>query len=115
MARSRVWSPNDVMEAIVGDIGSVDLVEEPLLVQREDGSWLIDGMLPVDKFIDLFELDGLLDEAKGNFHTVAGFVMMHIGRVPAAADWFEWQGLRIEVVDMDKNRVDKLLVSKLQA
>jgi putative hemolysin len=105
---------NDVMEAIVGDIASADLVEEPLMVQREDGSWLIDGMLPVEKFQDLFEIDGLLDEAKGNFHTVAGFVMMHIGRVPAAADWFEWQGLRIEVVDMDKNRVDKLLVSKLK-
>jgi putative hemolysin len=104
---------NDVMEAIVGDIASADLLEEPLMVQRADGSWLIDGMLPVDKFKDLFELDGLLDEAKGNFHTVGGFVMMHVGRVPAAADWFEWQGLRIEVVDMDKNRVDKLLVSKI--
>ncbi len=105
---------NDVMEAIVGDIASADLVEEPLMVQREDGSWLIDGMLPIDKFIDLFEVDGLLNEAKGNFHTVGGFVMMQIGRVPAAADWFEWQGLRIEVVDMDKNRVDKLLVSKVE-
>ncbi len=106
---------NDVMEAIVGDIGSADLVEEPLMVQREDGSWLIDGMLPVDKFIDLFEVDGLLDEAKGNFHTVGGFVMTQIGHVPTASDWFEWEGLRIEVVDMDKNRVDKLLVSSLES
>lgn len=106
---------NDVMEAIVGDIGSADLVEEPLMVQREDGSWLIDGMLPVDKFIDLFEVDGLLDEAKGNFHTVGGFVMTQIGHVPTASDWFEREGLRIEVVDMDKNRVDKLLVSSLES
>ncbi len=104
---------NDVMEAIVGDIASEELLEEPLMVQREDGSWLIDGMMPVDKFKDLFEVDGLLDEAKGNFHTVGGFVMLHVGRVPSAADWFEWEGLRIEVVDMDKNRVDKLLVSRL--
>ena len=104
---------NDVMEAIVGDIPSADLFEEPLIVQREDGSWLIDGILPVDKFEDLFEIDGLLSQAKGNFHTVGGFVMMHMGRVPVASDWFEWHGLRIEVVDMDKNRVDKLLVSRL--
>ncbi len=104
---------NDVMEAIVGDIPSSDLTEEPLMVQREDGSWLIDGMLPVDKFKDLFDVDGLLDEAKGNYHTVGGFVMMHVGRIPTASDWFEWEGLRIEVVDMDKNRVDKLLVSRV--
>jgi len=104
---------NDVMEAIVGDLASEELLEEPFMVQREDGSWLIDGIMPVDKFKDLFEVDGLLDEAKGNFHTVGGFVMLHLGRVPAAADWFEWEGLRIEVVDMDKNRVDKLLVSRL--
>ncbi len=105
---------NDVMEAIVGDIGSADMIEEPLMVQREDGSWLIDGLLPVDKFIDLFDVDGLMDEAKGNFHTVGGFVMTKIGHVPTATDCFEWEGLRIEVVDMDKNRVDKLLVSKIQ-
>ena len=104
---------NDVMEAIVGDLASEELQEEPLMVRRGDGSWLIDGIMPVDKFKDLFELDGLLDEAKGNFHTVGGFVMLHLGRVPAAADCFEWEGLRIEVVDMDKNRVDKLLVSRL--
>ena len=106
---------NDVMEAIVGDIASADLIEEPLMVQREDGSWLIDGMMSVDKFKDLFDVDSLLDEAKGNFHTVGGFVMLHLGRVPSAADYFEWEGLRIEVVDMDKNRVDKLLVSRLDS
>jgi putative hemolysin len=106
---------NDVMEAIVGDIASEDLAEEPMMVQRGDGSWLIDGMMPVDKFKDLLDVDGLPDEAKGHFHTVGGFVMQHMGRVPAAADSFEWEGLRIEVVDMDKNRVDKLLVSKLPA
>lgn len=105
---------NDVMEAIVGDIASEELSEEPMMIQRGDGSWLIDGLMPVEKFKDLFDVDGLLDEAKGNFHTVGGFVMQRIGRVPTSADWFEWEGLRIEVVDMDKNRVDKLLVSRLE-
>ena len=106
---------NDVMEAIVGDITSEELVEEPMMVQREDGSWLIDGMMPVDQFQQLFDVDGLKHEAKGNFHTVGGLVMLHLGRVPSAADHFEWEGLRIEVVDMDRNRVDKLLVSRLEA
>jgi putative hemolysin len=104
---------NDVMEAIVGDISSAELLEEPLMVQREDGSWLIDGMMGVDQFKGLFQIGSLPDEAKGNCHTVGGFVMLQLGRVPSAADWFEWQGLRIEVVDMDRNRVDKLLVSRL--
>ncbi len=104
---------NDVMEAIVGDIASADLMEEPQVVQRADGSWLIDGMLPVDKFKELFDVESLLGEAKGNFHTVGGFVMLKLGRVPSVADYFEWEGLRIEVVDMDRNRVDKLLVSRL--
>jgi putative hemolysin len=104
---------NDVMEAIVGDIASAELQEEPMMVQRDDGSWLIDGMTPVDKFEDVFEVGSLLSAAKGNFHTIGGFVMLSLGRVPKAADWFEWEGLRIEVMDMDKNRVDKLLVSRL--
>ncbi|MDD5036111.1 MAG: hemolysin family protein [Methylococcaceae bacterium] len=103
---------NDVMEAIVGDIASADLEEEPLLAQREDGSWLIDGKMPVDQFKNLFHLDELPDEGKGNYHTVGGFVMVHIGKVPTAADHFHWKDLRIEVVDMDKNRVDKILVSQ---
>lgn len=106
---------NDVMESIVGDIATEELQEEPAVVQREDGSWLVDGMMPVDKFKDQFDMDGLLDEAKGNFHTVGGFVMLHLGRVPKSSDYFEWEGWRIEVVDMDKNRVDKLLVSKMAA
>lgn len=101
---------NDVMEAIVGDIPSAEVSEEPLAVRREDGSWLIDGMLSIERFKEIFHVDELPDEASGRYHTIGGFVMMRLGRIPAIADHFEWQGMRLEIVDMDGNRIDKLLV-----
>lgn len=101
---------NDVMEAIVGDIPSAEVPEEPLAVRREDGSWLIDGMLSIERFKEIFQVDELPDEASGRYHTIGGFVMMRLGRIPAIADHFEWQGMRLEIVDMDGNRIDKLLV-----
>ena len=101
---------NDILEAIVGDIPSVEDLEEPYAVQREDGSWLLDGMLSVDEFKDILEIRKIPGEEKGNYHTLGGFVVMHLGHIPTAADHFEWQGLRFEVMDMDGNRVDKVLV-----
>jgi putative hemolysin len=105
---------HDVLEAIAGDIPTVEMAEEPLAVQRADGSWLIDGTLSVDKFRELFELEALPKEDAGNYHTVGGFVMMELGRVPAVTDRFEQSGLRFEVIDMDRNRVDKVLVTPLK-
>lgn len=102
----------DVMEAIVGDLPSEEAEdEEPEAIQREDGSWLLDGTLTIEKFKQLFELESLPDEASGNFHTIGGFVMLQLGHVPRASDRIEAAGLRFEVVDMDRNRVDKILVS----
>lgn len=102
----------DVMEAIVGDLPSEEAEdEEPEAIQREDGSWLLDGTLTIEKFKQLFELETLPDEASGNFHTIGGFVMLQLGHVPRASDRIEAAGLRFEVVDMDRNRVDKILVS----
>ncbi len=106
---------NDVMEAIIGDIPSGETLAESLAVQREDGSWLLDGMLSINKLKELFDLDELPDEESGNYHTVGGFVMMRLGRVPNKADYTDWGGLRFEVVDMDKNRVDQVLVASLKA
>ena len=102
----------DVMEAIVGDIPGEEAEEEPEAVQREDGSWLLDGTLSLEKFKQIFQLDELPDETAGNFHTIAGFVMLQLGHVPRATDHFHWNDLRFEVVDMDKNRVDKVLVAR---
>jgi putative hemolysin len=102
----------DVMEAIVGDLPSEEAEdEEPEAIQREDGSWLLDGTLTIEKFKLLFDLETLPDEASGNFHTIGGFVMLQLGHVPRASDRIEAAGLRLEVVDMDRNRVDKILVS----
>jgi putative hemolysin len=102
----------DVMESIVGDIPSEEETGEELdAVQREDGSWLLDGTLSIEKFKQIFDVEELPDEAAGNFHTIGGFVMLQLGHVPRAADHFHWDGLRFEVVDMDKNRVDKILVA----
>jgi putative hemolysin len=101
---------NDILEEIVGDIPSVDGFDEPQVVKREDGSWLVDGMLPVEEFFEAFEIPELPREQKGNYHTVGGFVVTQLGRIPKAADHFEWRGMRFEVMDMDGNRVDKVLL-----
>lgn len=105
---------NDVIEAIVGDLPG-DNEEDPLVVQREDGSWLVDGMLDLDGLKRLLAVDELPEEELGNFHTVGGLAMLQLGRVPRTGDVFELEGHRIEILDMDKNRVDKLLISKSPA
>jgi putative hemolysin len=104
---------NDILVEIVGDIPSIDQPEDPQVVQREDGSWLLDGMLSVEEFFELFHLKELTGEQRGNYHTLGGFVIMQLGRIPSSADHFEWSGLRFEVMDMDGNRVDKVLVMKI--
>ena len=104
----------DLLEALVGDIPHIDELKEPDTISREDGSWLIDGMLPIDDFKELFDIERLPKEENVLYHTIGGFVMMHLERVPLPGDHFEWGGLRFEVVDMDDNRVDKLLVVPLK-
>ncbi len=101
---------NDIMSEIVGDVPSTDGQDHPQAVQREDGSWLLDGMLPVEEFLELFGMEEWESDERGSYQTLGGFVITHLGRIPAAADHFEWQGMRIEVMDMDGNRVDKVLV-----
>ncbi len=101
---------NDIMSEIVGDVPSTDGQDQPQAVQREDGSWLLDGMLPVEEFLELFGMEEWQSEERGSYQTLGGFVITHLGRIPAAADHFEWQSMRIEVMDMDGNRVDKVLV-----
>jgi len=86
-------------------------MEEPQATQRQDGSWLLDGMLEVDEFKEIFNLQILPHEDE--YETLSGFVMVSLGRVPQATDHFEWQGLRFEVIDMDGHRVDKVLVTTL--
>lgn len=101
---------NDIMSEIVGDVPAGPGEDEPQAVQREDGSWLLDGMLPVDEFLELFNMQSWENEERGSYQTLGGFVITHLGKIPTAADHFEWQGMRFEVMDMDGNRVDKVLV-----
>jgi putative hemolysin len=105
---------NDILEAIVGDVPLMDDLFRPEVVRREDGSWLIDGLLSIDEFKEVVGIDELPDEADGNYQTVGGLVMTTLGRIPSTGDHFEWQGLRVEVVDMDGHRVDKVLVAPPQ-
>jgi len=102
---------HDILEAIVGELPPGDEESEPLLVKRDDGSWLVDGSLPMPEFKDAFRLQELPEEADSHFHTVGGLVMSALRRIPRTGDAFESSGLRLEVVDMDGRRVDKVLVT----
>jgi len=107
-------SLTDVMSAIVGELPG-EPGEEPLVIRREDGSWLIDGMLALDGVKRAIGLKSLTGEEDESYHTLGGLVMRALGRVPRTGDLFEQQGFRFEVVDMDGNRVDRVLVSRSSA
>jgi putative hemolysin len=107
-------SLTDVISAIVGDLPS-EPGEEPSIVRREDGSWLMDGSLDLETVLRTLDDDSLLsDEDRQHYHTLGGLAMLALGRVPKTGDIFERGGYRFEVVDMDGNRVDRVLVSRSQ-
>lgn len=101
----------DLLQAIVGELPDSGSVYEPELYQREDGSWFVDGMLPIDEFLEVFRIGDLPEKEQGLYQTVGGLVMSALGRVPSAGDHFKWRNLYIEVADMDGFRVDKVLIS----
>jgi putative hemolysin len=104
---------NDVMEALVGDIATVEDETERDVVQRDEHSWLIDGSVTVERFKDMLEIDEALpEEDLGSYQTLGGFAMLQLDRVPHVADKFEWRDLSFEIVDMDGNRIDKMLVTR---
>jgi putative hemolysin len=104
---------NDILEAIVGYIGPVQTRTTRKAVRREDGSWLVDGGLPIEDFKQIFSLDPSVGEERYAYHTVAGFILFHLGRVPQEGDHLEWQGMRLEIVDMDGKRIDKVLAVRV--
>jgi putative hemolysin len=102
----------DVMSAIVGELSVPAAPEDRDMVQREDGSWLVDGDVGVERLKSVLDIDDdLPGEDEHSFNTLGGFIMHTLGRIPAPADHFEVSGWRFEVMDMDRNRVDKVLVS----
>lgn len=106
---------SDVMGALVGDVAVIDDGgHESDAVQREDGSWLVDGGVSLDRFRDILETDVRFpEEENGMYHTLAGFVLTQLGHIPEASEHFEWDQFRFEVMDMDRQRIDRLLVSRI--
>ncbi len=103
----------DVLESIVGEIPLEPEDRDYEIVQRDDGSYLFDGMLPIDEVKELLDLDELPDESRVGYQTLSGFVMYMLGSIPKEGQSFDWADYRFEIVDMDGRRVDKVLVQKL--
>jgi len=101
----------DVLTAIVGELPSLG---EKDMVKREDGTWLVDGDVAIERLKYELDIDtDLPGEEENAYNTLGGFVMHMLGRIPASAEHFEWEGLRFEVIDMDRNRIDKVLVARI--
>lgn len=106
---------NDLVEGLLGHMSRGDEDTEPLAVKRADGSWLLDGALPVAELKSMMQVDLLPHEKRTTFNTLAGFVMTYLGRVPRTGDSFTWDRYRFEIVDMDRHRIDKVMLSFDQA
>ncbi|MEP6467755.1 MAG: hemolysin family protein [Parafilimonas sp.] len=102
---------NDILDAIVGEVPELDedLYE---IAERKDGSFLIDAQIPFYNFLSYFDLTNYLDDEEQQFDTLAGFMLDELERIPKAGDQFEWHGFKFEIMDMDNNRIDKILVYK---
>jgi putative hemolysin len=104
----------DLLEALAGEFKSRD-PEDVWAVHRKDGSYLLDGLIPIPEFKDLLGLKAVPEEEKGLYYTLSGMMMWLIGSVPRTGDVTEWDGWRFEVVDMDGNRIDRVLASRMPA
>ena len=102
----------DILEALVGDAPSLDESRDRPR-QREDGSWLLDGMMNIEEIYRCLNLGGFSDRT-ASYYTLGGLVIHQLGKIPSATDSFEWHGFTVEVMDMDGNRVDKVLITPKQ-
>jgi CBS domain containing-hemolysin-like protein len=102
-----IVTQTDLLEAIAGELPEIE-GEEPGIVERADGSLLIDGMLSAP---DAFDRLGLKERPEGDFHTVAGFALSALGHLPQAGEEFEYEGWRFEIIDLDGRRIDKVLAT----
>lgn len=104
---------SDVMSALVGDVTVAGEEHDADAVQRPDGSWLVDGGVSLDRFRDLLETGQTFPgEDEGAYHTLAGFMLYQLGYIPKPAEIVDWEGFRFEVMDMDGNRIDRIMVSR---
>jgi putative hemolysin len=100
---------NDILEAIVGDIPQPE-VEDYEIIEREDGSYLVDAQIPFYDFLSKFEKTEWMNEGEQEFDTLAGFILHLMERIPLTGDTVDWKGFKLEVIDMDGHRIDKILV-----
>lgn len=105
---------HDLIEAITGEFSPHD-PEDLQAVQRADGSWLLDGQIPLPELKDLLELDAVPEEERGRYHTLSGMMLLLLGRIPREADTVNWEDWRFEIVDMDGKRIDKVLATAIKA
>ncbi|QRN84158.1 HlyC/CorC family transporter [Chloroflexota bacterium] len=103
----------DILEAIVGEIPEDGADRDYMAVQREDGSWLFDGLLVVDELKELLNIHEMVDEDRAGYQTLSGFVMSQLGRIPKTGAKFTYDNYEFEVVDMDGRRVDRVLVTPI--
>jgi len=108
-----VITERDLLEAITGEFGAAG-DEDAWAVRRPEGGWLLDGLIPVPELKDRLEIKELPDEDRGRYNTLAGMIMLLLGRLPRTADTVLWEGWRFEVVDLDGKRVDKVLVTRTE-
>lgn len=104
-----ITTPIDILKAIAGELPELGSRERPELIQRDDGSWLVDGHMPIE---ELQQRLGRRDMGGRDYHTAAGFVLARLGRIPKAGDTLTWRDLKIEIMDMDGVRIDKILLKK---
>lgn len=110
-----LMTPRDLLEAITGELLQATVSDEPWAMQREDGSWLVDGLMPVSEFKARLQIRELPDEERDIYNTVAGLVMAISGHLPQVGERVECGDWLLEVVDLDGRRIDKVLVSALPA
>lgn len=100
---------NDILEAIVGDLPQPDM-EDYEIKEREDGTYLVDGQIPFYDFLTRFEKAEWMNEGEHDFDTLAGFILHELEHIPKTGETLDWKGFRIEILDMDGHRIDKVLV-----
>jgi putative hemolysin len=103
-------SLTDVLEAIIGEVPSGDKPRRQLIQERDDGSWLADGLVDIDELKKRLQIRHLPREENDEYQTLAGFILSQLGHIPEEGEKFEREGLRFEVIDMDKHRIDKVLI-----
>jgi putative hemolysin len=101
----------DLIESITGEFATED-PQESWAIKREDGSWLLDGHIPIPELKDSLELDSVPEEELGRYHTLSGLMMLLSGKIPHTGDLVQWGGWQFEIIDMDGKTIDKVLAKR---